>query len=168
MKENIFQFSLWDSEKETPLRGIGASKNFQFSLWDSQLKAGTIKESLTVSFNSLYEIRWSPPSVPRFLWGAFQFSLWDSRINRQSMLLPLLSSFNSLYEILKVLKESGQIINITFNSLYEIQLLKFGGEYKIAIFLSILFMRFFSFWMEKKLHEKIAFNSLYEIPRGIP
>ena len=132
------------------------------------------------SFNSLYEIQINLQTTMCSCMLNFQFSLWDSHFSslmficlfglsilfmrfiwvcplcgyRQYYLSILFMRFNS--NGLGATKE-----NRTFNSLYEILLLKSYARNRHR-HLSILFMRFFQRFIVKQM-EKWSFNSLYEI-----
>ena len=95
------------------------SSNFQFSLWDSIPSHGVMR------------------GVP----FAFQFSLWDSLTLKHGLKIILNYFQFSLWDSKAIILYITPLWFITFNSLYEIQILIFFG-WPAKYLLSILFMRF--------------------------
>jgi len=112
------------------------------------------------SFNSLYGIHGSLIYTPIQIIWYFQFPLWDT-LNKSKSSFISLSSFNSLYGILCPKNPKNLDWNGTFNSLYGI--LSMGSTTITILLLSIPFMGYLLFFLNKMWAVFSTFNSLYGI-----
>ena len=74
-----FQFSIWDA---VFCRGPGPGRafftTFQFSIWDAEDFSDDYLQSLTIAFNSLFEMRARVHCFANRKYVFFQFSIWDA------------------------------------------------------------------------------------------